>query len=167
MLGSQRSFAGKAQGNERLAIDLAPSGFKPRPPGHDTADLRSLHIWPNSMIFFLISSLNERDRGAILERYIARYIDHISAGGQQEPAGGGGTGGHDMASEILSVGPIQQEDLDPHDELTLASVVKQELTVNDDTGHGVPVTGPDPHHHHHIMVECELEEADGEILLVK
>ena len=62
------------------------------------------------------------------------------------------------------MGPIQQEDLDPVDSLSLTSVVKQELvSIGDDPGIGVP--GPDSHHH--IMVECELEEHDEEILLVK
>lgn len=116
------------------------------------------------MISKTIFSLSERDRGLILERYITRYIDHITSATHRAGEGGGSTG-QDIASEILSVGPIQQEDLDPHDTISLSSVVKEEMTANEDAAGHVVASGADSHHH--IMVECELEEHDGEILLVK
>ncbi len=79
----------------------------------------------------------------------------------------------DVASEILSVGPIQQEDLDPQDSLSLVTSVKDEL-IHDDPRSAMlrnnedrSVAVPGSESHHHIMVECELEEHDGEILLVK
>jgi hypothetical protein len=126
--------------------------------------MTSYRVAPNSYnILLTFFSISERDRGLILERYISRYIDHISSASQRAGEGGGSTG-QDIASEILSVGPIQQEDLDPHDTISLSSVVKEEMAVNEDAGH-VTASGVDSHHH--IMVECELEEHDGEILLVK
>ena len=57
------------------------------------------------------SSLSERDRSRILERYIGRYIEHISTATTGHRTGETGGTGQDVASEILSVGPIQQEDL--------------------------------------------------------
>jgi hypothetical protein len=42
------------------------------------------------------------------------------------------------------------------------------LAGNDEPGHGAASSDPDTlRHHHHIMVECELEEPDEEILLGK
>ena len=46
-----------------------------------------------------------------MERYIGRYIEHISTATTGHRTGETGGTGQDVASEILSVGPIQQEDL--------------------------------------------------------
>lgn len=87
-------------------------------------------------------SLNETARREILEQFVARYIDHVNP----ENNATSEHRSHDVASEILAIGPIQVEGLNI--EATVASGsasdhlhdIKVEDTGSDELGH---------HHHHH------------------
>ena len=135
----------------------------------------------------------------LLEQFVARYIDHVSPENPVNHSSGSGSGTglnaghannsgqgpdgsgqprtHDVASEILAIGPIQVEgiNLDQSGSGTGSGPVTDmhEIKVED--------TGPNEHdlknhHGHHpghgprgpaenIMVE--LGDADSEMLLVK
>ena len=87
-------------------------------------------------------SLNETARREILEQFVARYIDHVSPDNVNTNGGGGSAGdrNHDVASEILAIGPIQVEGLNLD-------------TSGTGPGGGGPA-GSDPHSlHHEIKVE--------------
>ena len=147
-------------------------------------------------IFFSSYSLNETARREILEQFVARYIDHVSpensvnhssgTPGGQGPSGAQGTPGtggdhrsHDVASEILAIGPIQVEGINIDTSQTTSDSslheIKVEETTNDGSGVGVVGPGgpggPGPkdrgggHPSDNIMVE--LGEPDSEMLLVK
>ena len=86
-------------------------------------------------------SLNETARREILEQFVARYIDHVSPDNVNTNGGGSAAGdrNHDVASEILAIGPIQVEGLN---------------LDTSGTGPGGGPAGPDPHSiHHEIKVE--------------
>ena len=121
-------------------------------------------------------SLNETARREILEQFVARYIDHVSPENNVNNHSSAGTGdhrNHDVASEILAIGPIQVEgiNVDPtqqhhtNQETSLHEAVK----VEDNTG--APGTSKEARDQHgsrppdNIMVE--LGEPDSEMLLVK
>ena len=144
-------------------------------------------------------SLNETARREILEQFVARYIDHVSpensvnhssAGAGSNPGSGGPHGGsagdhrtHDVASEILAIGPIQVEgiNIDPQNPQGPNDPTLHEIKVEEGVDEGPPGGPSHGSHHHHahhhhggpgggkndgnIMVD--LGEPDSEMLLVK
>ena len=116
-------------------------------------------------------SLNETARREILEQFVARYIDHVTPDNVNN---GSADRNHDVASEILAIGPIQVEGLNPDSGSgpgSSADHTMHEIKVeNDPLNH--PGTSKDPNNRDprsqppdNIMVE--LGEPDSEMLLVK
>lgn len=137
-------------------------------------------------------SMNESARRQILERFVARYIDHVSPSdnplassseassshpGQEQRS-------HDVASEILAIGPIQLEDVTASGEEAVGEVlpsVATQAVVSDSEMNAIKVegdhdelTGPgtskearDPGSRPPDNIMVELEETDSEMLLVK
>ena len=130
-----------------------------------------------------------------LEQFVARYIDHVSpensvnhsSGGQGPSGGQGGTPGppgvggggqgdhrsHDVASEILAIGPIQVEGINIDTNQT-SDTSLHEIKVEDPTNdEGGPGSGPKndvgrgPGGHPPDNILVELGEPDSEMLLVK
>ena len=100
-------------------------------------------------------SLNETARREILEQFVARYIDHVSPensvnhssggpGGPGVTSGGQGTPGtgpgdhrsHDVASEILAIGPIQVEGINIDTSQTTSDSSLHEIKVEETTNDG-------------------------------
>ena len=118
-------------------------------------------------------SLNESARREILEQFVARYIDHVSPNNVNN-GGGASDRNHDVASEILAIGPIQVEGLNlgtggggaDHSHPSIHEIKVENDPLNHsgpskaDPGRGEPPRPPD-----NIMVE--LGEPDSEMLLVK
>lgn len=123
-------------------------------------------------------SLNETARREILEQFVARYIDHVSpenslnhsshagnAGGANAGGGGQHVAGHDhrshdVASEILAIGPIQVEGINLEGSTTNpGSNDMHEIKVEE--------SSDDHQQHHHLTNQVDLSEADSEMLLVK
>ena len=85
-------------------------------------------------------SLNETARREILEQFVARYIDHVSPENNVNNHSNTGNPGdhrsHDVASEILAIGPIQVEGINVVDsQETSLHEIKVEDTTSDDMNH--------------------------------
>lgn len=112
-------------------------------------------------------SLNETARREILEQFVARYIDHVSPDSNHSNPGGSTNAGqsseqrsHDVASEILAIGPIQVEgiNIDNPGSNPGPTSDMHEIKVEDNANDDIKPRSD-------IMVE--LGEADSEMLLVK
>ncbi len=113
----------------------------------------------------------------ILERFVARYIDHVTpstgAGSVNGPSTSGSASehrSHDVASEILAIGPIQIDDLtlDPGEEEDggggdISKIKEEGSTTGSEQNNRTGNSSKEPPEN--IMVE--LEDQDSEMLLVK
>ena len=112
-------------------------------------------------------SLNETARREILEQFVARYIDHVSPEHSVSNHSNANTErSHDVASEILAIGPIQVEGINIEDSVTGTGEIKPE------SGGGTSVEtsvvekkAGTERPSENIMIE--MEETDSEMLLVK
>jgi hypothetical protein len=117
--------------------------------------------------------LNENARRQILEQFVARYIDHVSP----ENVNTSDHRSHDVASEILAIGPIQMEDItiDNTEVVTLHEIKVEDTTRGTSTDHmdhpgTSKETSRDPGSRppdNLMQVELGEEPSDSEMLLVK
>ena len=110
-------------------------------------------------------SLNETARREILEQFVARYIDHVSP--EHNVSNHSNTNNersHDVASEILAIGPIQVEgiNIEAADHEQIKTETGNPSGVSAET---VDKVKQETRPSENIMIE--MEETDSEMLLVK
>ena len=109
-------------------------------------------------------SLNETARREILEQFVARYIDHVSP--EHNVSNHSTTNNersHDVASEILAIGPIQVEGINI--EAADHEQIKTETGNSSVSAETESKVKQETRPSENIMIE--MEETDSEMLLVK